>query len=162
HELETLARAIRPGQPIGLYGTASLHATVTGTTDAPKIDAQFGANNLKVHGTAWRQLRANVQLDPSQINLQNGELEAANNRGRVSFGLNAKLQKWSFTEISPVQLSLNATHIDVGEIMRGAGKQFPVSGTLAAAISVHGSQQSPLGNGRITLTNAKIQDEVLT
>jgi len=161
HELETIARAIRPGQPmIGLYGRASMHATVTGTTDAPKVDSQFNATNLKVRGTVWRQLRANIQLDPSQINLQKGELEAVNH-GRVSFGLNAKLQKWSFTDTSPVQLSLNAVHIDMGDIMRGAGKQFPLSGTLAAAISLHGSQQSPLGNGKITLTNAKIQDEVL-
>src|SRR6185436_15281961 len=79
HELETLAAAIRPGQPtIGLYGTASLHATVTGTTEAPKIDSQFNASNLKAKGTAWRQLRANINLDPSQINLQNGELEPVN------------------------------------------------------------------------------------
>ena len=161
HELETLAAAIRPGQPtIGLYGTASLHATVTGTTEAPKIDSQFNASNLKAKGTAWRQLRANINLDPSQINLQNGELEPVN-RGRVSFGLNAKLQHWAFTDTSPFQLSLNATQIDVGEIMRSAGQQFPVSGTVAAAISMHGSQQSPMGNGKITLTNGKVQDEVV-
>ena len=117
HELETLAAAIRPGQPaIGLYGTASLRATVTGATDAPKIDSQFNANNLKVNGTAWRQLRAHIGLDPSQINLQGGELEPVN-RGRVTFAVNAKLQQWAFTETSPVQISLNATQIDLGEIM---------------------------------------------
>ena len=161
HELETLAAAIRPGQPtMGLYGTATLHATITGSTDLPKIASQFNAANLKVKGTAWRQLRANIHLDPSQINLQNAELDPVKG-GRVSFGLNAKLQHWAFTETSPVQLSLNATQIDVGEIMRGAGRQLPISGTLTAAISMHGSQQSPLGNGKITLANAKIQDEII-
>lgn len=161
HEIEMLAAAIRPDQPkMGLYGAASLHATVTGTTDAPKIASHFNASNLKLNGTAWRQLRANINLDPSEINLQNGELDPVN-RGRVTFGLNAKLERWAFAETSPIRVSLNATQIDVGEIMRGTGKQFPVSGTLAASISMHGSEQSPMGNITITLTNAKIQDEIV-
>lgn len=159
HELEALAVVIYPGQNlIGLYGTASLRATITGRTDAPQVSAQLSATNLRVRGTNWRLLRANASLSPSQVKLQNGELDPVG-PGHISFALGAGLEHWSFTKASPVQVSFNASQINLGEIMRGTGMQAPVSGTFAAAISMHGSEQSPVGNGSISLTVAKIANE---
>ncbi|MBV9182549.1 MAG: hypothetical protein JO356_14655, partial [Acidobacteria bacterium] len=159
HELEALTAAVRPtAPPLGLFGVASFEARVTGDTTSPKIDSRLNVANLKVRGTAWRQLRASISLSPSAINLENGELDAVG-RGKATFALGAKLQRWSFTENSPVQLSLEANQIDVGEIARGAGVQLPIAGLLTAAVAMHGSEQNPVGNGRISLSNGKIQDE---
>jgi translocation and assembly module TamB len=159
HELEALAAIIRPGQPpFGLHGRATLHATVTGSTDAPRIESQLTAIDLRVRGTAWRLLRANANLNPSQIALAGGELDPAQ-RGRMRFAMSAALNHWAFADNSPVEVSFDASQIDIGEITRGAGIQTPISGILAAAVSMHGSEQNPVGNGRISLTKAKIQDE---
>lgn len=161
HELESIAAVVRPGAPpMGLYGTASLNATVSGSTDAPQVAAQLNSTNLRVRGTAWRLLRMNAQITPSRFTLENGELDPAK-RGRITFELDAGLTHWAFSETSPVQVSLNASQIDVEEITRGAGLNTPVSGTLAATVSMHGSGQNPIGNGRLSLTNAKIQDELV-
>jgi translocation and assembly module TamB len=159
HELDTLATVIRPGQPpLGLYGSASLNATVTGSTSAPRVAGQLNASNLRVKGTRWRLLRTNLSLNPSQASLQNGELDPAE-RGRITFSGTVGLKQWAFTETSPFQFSLNSTPLDVAEITRGAGIEAPVSGTLTANVSLHGSQQNPIGQGNISLTRAKIQAE---
>ena len=38
-------------------------------------------------------------------------------------------------------------------------KTYPVSGTLALNVSVHGSQLNPVGQGTLTVTKAKVSTE---
>lgn len=164
HELETVANMFQPpaaGQPaLGLYGTASFNASVRGTTSSPEITGQLNAQNLKVRNTAWRVLRTNVSLSPSQASLKDGLLQPLD-RGRITFNLSAGLRQWSFTDTSPVQVALNASNINAGELAQAAGWQTPVSGTLAANIAVHGSESNPIGNGTVSLTNAKVSGEAI-
>src|SRR5438270_341773 len=84
---------------------------------------------LRLHGSAWKLLRTNVDLSPSSASLQNGELDPAD-RGRISFNLRAGLQQWSFTQSSPIQLALNATQVNVADLSKLAGSSAPISGTL--------------------------------
>ena len=161
HEFEGIAAVLRPNQrPVGIYGTASLQATVTGPTDAPRISGQLNATNMKIKGVAVPLLRAGLDFNPSQASLRNGELDLGQH-GRVTFNGSAGLQHWSFTNTSPVQLGLNATQLDLGNLSRGAGVQEPVSGFLNASIAMHGSEENPNGAGKLTLTKAKIKDEPL-
>lgn len=158
-ELESIAAVVRPGTPaLGLYGMASLNASVSGPTDAPEVVAQLHSTDLRVRGTAWRLVRMSARLNPARVILQNGELDPAN-RGHITFGLEAGLNHWAFSDTSPIKFSLSARQIDIEEITHGVGMQMPVSGTLAAAISMQGSEQNPVGNGHVSLTNAKIEDE---
>jgi translocation and assembly module TamB len=162
HELETMANAFRSAQQgppaMGLYGTASFVASVRGSTSAPQINGQLNAANLRVHGTTWRLVRTNVSLSPSQASLRNGDLEAAP-RGRITFNLSAGLKQWSFSETSPIQVTLNASQVNVGDLAKLAGSQAPVSGLLAANVSVRGSELNPAGQGTLTLTQAKVAQE---
>jgi len=164
HELETVANIFQPPtagqQPLDLHGQASFNGSVRGSTSAPQIAGQLNAQNLKVRNTAWRVLRTDVRLSPSQASLQNGLLQPAD-RGRITFNLTAGLHKWSFTDTSPVQLALNASNINAGELAKAAGTTTPVSGTLAANVAVHGSESNPIGNGQVTLTNAKVSGEAI-
>jgi translocation and assembly module TamB len=162
HELETIADVFRPpapGQPpIGLYGTASFHGSVRGSTSTPEITGQLNAQNLKVRNSAWRLMRASVNLSPSQANLQNGLLQPAD-RGRITFTLTAGLRQWSFTDTSPFQIALDASNLNVAGLVQAAGSQTPVFGTLAAKVAFHGTHLNPIGNGNLSLTNAKVSGE---
>ena len=162
HELETVANMVRPPaagqQPLGLYGTASFVGAVRGSTSAPQVAGQLNAQNLKVRNSAWRVLRTNVNLSPLQVSLQNGLLQPAD-RGRITFNVTAGLRKWSFTENSPFQVALNASNLNAAGLTQLAGLQAPVSGTLNANVAVHGTQLSPVGNGNLSLTNAKVSGE---
>ncbi len=164
HELETISEMFRtptPGQPatpLGLYGTASFNGAVQGSTANPRLTGQLTASNLRVRGSSWRVLRTNVDLSPSQASLQNADLEPAT-RGRITFNLSAGLRQWSFTESSPINLTLNASQLNVGDLEKLAGSQAPVSGTLSANLAVHGSQLNPVGQGTVSLTQARISGE---
>ena len=61
HELETIAAAFQaPGsEPLGLYGHATLTATVSGSTRSPQVAGQVRADNLKLRGSEWK-LRAQI------------------------------------------------------------------------------------------------------
>lgn len=161
HELESIAAVIRPGMPaLGLYGTASLNGTVSGSTDSPQVAVQLSSSSLRVRGTSWRRLQMNAQVSPSKVSIRSGELDPVK-RGRITFALDAGLKQWTFSNNSPLQLSLNASQIDLEEVTRVAGLNAPISGTLAAAVSMHGSEQNPIGNGRLSLTHARVEDEVV-
>jgi translocation and assembly module TamB len=164
HEIETLAdlfRTANPGQPpqsLGLYGTATFDGAVQGSTSAPRVTGQLNAANLRLKGTAWRLLRTSIDLGPSAAGMQNGELDPAT-RGRITFNVRTGLRNWSFTESSPLQAALNASQINVADLVKAAGLQTPISGTLSANLNVNGSQLNPVGQGKISLTQAKIASE---
>jgi translocation and assembly module TamB len=160
HEVETFADALGSSQTtnLGLHGTASFVGSIRGSTSSPQITGQLNAGNLQVRGTSWRLARANVSLSPSQVSLRNGDLEAAA-RGRIAFDASAGLNRWSFSETSPLHATLNASQIDVGDLAKLAGSQIPVSGVLSATVALHGSELNPSGQGTLTLAQARVADE---
>jgi translocation and assembly module TamB len=164
HEIETLADLFRiptPGEPPqspGLYGTATFDGAVQGSTSAPRVTGRLNAADLRLKGTSWRLLRTNVDLSPSAASLQNGELDPAT-KGHITFNVRTGLRNWSFTENSPIQVALNASQVNLADLVKAAGVQTPMSGTLAANVSVNGSELNPVGQGKISLTQAKIASE---
>ena len=166
-ELETIAELFRtptPGQPapqpLGLAGTATFNGVVRGSTSAPHLTGQLTAQNFQVHGSTWKLIRTNVDASPSRVALQNAELDPAA-QGRITLNASAQLRKWSFSKSSPVQVQLNASQLDLSDLAKLAGQQAPVTGTLAANVSMHGSVINPIGNGNVTLTKAAAYGEPL-
>ncbi len=160
HELETIAAAFRAAgsEPVGLYGRAALNATVSGSTRAPQISGQLTADSLRVRGTEWKLLRANISASPSQVRVENGELDSAS-RGRVTFKLAATLQQWAPTKTSPFQLQFSASQISAADLTRAAGSTAAVDGTISADIVANGTQLAPTGHGTISLASARISGE---
>ena len=160
HELETIAAAFQaPGsEPLGIYGHATLTATVSGSTRSPQVAGQVTADNLKLRGSEWKLLRANFAASPSQVRVDNGEMDSAS-RGRVTFKLATALQQWSLTKTSPFQLQLSASQINVQDLLKAAGSTAPVAGTLSADIAASGTQLAPLGHGTLGLSSARVAGE---
>jgi translocation and assembly module TamB len=163
HELELIAANFRPAtglqpQGLGLYGSARLNASVTGSLTNPQVRGRLEADNLRVKGSSWKFLRTDINASPSSAALQNGELQSAT-RGHFSFNVQAGLQRWSYTPSAPVNINLSASQLSLAELEQLAGKSYPVSGTLALNVSVHGSLLNPVGQGNITLANAVVSKE---
>ncbi|HLK09387.1 MAG TPA: translocation/assembly module TamB domain-containing protein [Candidatus Angelobacter sp.] len=169
HELETLSAALQkpasgqtPGQPapqpLGLYGTANMNATVSGSLTAPQINGQMDARNFRVKGSSWKVLRTGFAANPSQVTLSNGDLEAVP-QGRINFSAQARLRKWAYTSSSPITANISGSQISIADLERLLNKTYPVSGTLALNVSVHGSQLNPVGQGTLTVTKAKVSTE---
>lgn len=166
HEIETLAdmfqtpKSGQPAQPFNLYGTAEFAGEVTGTTSDPHLTGQLSAQNLRVKGSSWRLLRANVNLSPTEASLQNGELDPAA-RGHIGFNLRTALSHWSFTNQSPFNVSLNASQLNVANLASAAGVQSPVQGAASANVQVHGTELNPVGQGSVSLAQAKVAGETI-
>jgi translocation and assembly module TamB len=164
HELELLMTALTKSptgqqpQQLGLYGTATADASVTGSLTAPQIDGQMEARNLRVKGSSWKVLRTGFNANPSQASLTNGDLEAVP-RGRINFNAQVRLKKWAYTAANPIAVNLSASQISLEDLERLANKTYPVSGTLAMNVSLRGSQLNPIGHGDLTIANAKVASE---
>lgn len=160
HEFETLADIFRPAsaQPLDLYGAASLDATVRGTAGAPQIRGQLTARNLQLHGSTFRMLRAALQASPSQVSLQNGDLELGRH-GRLTFNVQSALHDWAHTPESPFSVGLTATQLPMAELAHAANLTTPVSGTLNGDLAAHGTERSPVGQGQFNLRNASISGQ---
>ncbi|MGH9537781.1 MAG: translocation/assembly module TamB domain-containing protein [Terriglobales bacterium] len=160
HELETIVMALQtPGsEPIGIHGRATLSATVRGSTRDPRVTGQLTAQDLRVRGSAWKLLRANLAARPSQIEVENGELDSATH-GRVTFNLTTSLQRWSFTKTSPFQLQFAASQLNAADLTRAAGSAAPIAGTLSADIVASGTQLAPAGHGTMNLASARVWGE---
>jgi translocation and assembly module TamB len=134
---------------------------VQGSTAAPHLTGQLAAQNLQLRGTTWKLLRTQVDVSPSRVSLQHGDLEAAT-RGKIAFNATAELHQWSFSNTSPVEIQLDASQIDITEIEKLTGRQIPVTGTLNANLQMHGSALNPIGSGNLALSNATAYDEPLS
>jgi translocation and assembly module TamB len=163
-EFETMADLFRvpsPGKPLtplGLAGTALFVGSVEGSTSAPHLTGQLTASDVHVEGSTWRVLHTSVEVSPSLVSLQHGDLEPASH-GHITFGVSAGLDKWSFTNTSPLHIELESSQLDVADLEKLAGQQVPITGTLAANIKMHGTELNPVGQGSISLTHVTAYDE---
>lgn len=157
-EVETLANLFRtpaPGQalqPLGLAGTASFQGTVQGSVSEPHLSGNFKASNLQVHGTSWKALSTGIDVTPSLVSLQHGDLEPAS-RGHLQFNVSAELTKWSFTSASPIRAAIEASQLNIPDLAKLAGQELPITGAVSADANLHGTILNPAGSGNITLTN---------
>jgi translocation and assembly module TamB len=159
-ELETTFSAFGAvPQPLGLGGSATFNGTVRGSTIDPEIGGQLSATSLKIKGTEWRTIRTTVDANPSHVALRNGGIVPASNHGRITFNLSVGLDRWTFRDTDPLQIDINATQLNIAEIKNLGGIEKPITGTLAANVSLHGSELNPIGEGTITLTQVTISDE---
>jgi translocation and assembly module TamB len=167
HELETLAVALqapaqqgKSPQQLGLYGTATMNASVSGSLTAPQINGEMDARNLRVKGSTWKVLHAGFAANSSQVTVSNGDLEAVP-QGNIKFSAQAKLKQWAYTPSSPITANVNASQMSIADLEKLANQNFPATGTLAMNIAVHGSQLNPVGQGTITIAKAKISGETV-
>jgi len=159
HEIEQFAAAFRPqSKALGLYGNATLVATVSGSTHAPQGKGQFRARDLRVRGTSWRLLETQFSSNSSSASLSAGQL-VSSGKGRVNFSMNTALQRWSFTPASEFQAHIAASNLDAAELARAAGLTTPIKGTIALNFDARGTELNPLGQGKIQLAKATIAEE---
>jgi translocation and assembly module TamB len=164
-ELEMVAALFRTPaagqQSLGLAGTALFQGTVSGSTRAPHLTGQLTASHFHFNGTEWRVLRTDVDVSPSMASLQHADLEPVSH-GKIAFNASAGLHQWAFTDASPLQVDLDASQLDVQDLIKLSGQQVPVTGTLAANVKVHGTQLSPVGEGNISLTHITAYEQPVT
>lgn len=144
-----------PIESLGIAGSATFIGQLRGSLSYPQFTGQLTSSNLQYHGTTMSEVKAAVALSPSGITLSQGEIQTSE-RAQVQFDLAAGLTNWAYAAQNPVRLELTAAKIPVATIERVANLRYPVNGTLAAHISMHGTQSNAIGQGSATLTEATV------
>jgi translocation and assembly module TamB len=150
-----------PLKSLGLAGTAKFQGSLRGSTQTPHITGQLTAQNLQFNGTSWKVLTTNIDASSAQIALSHADLEPASH-GKLTFNASAGLSQWTYSESSPLQIQLNASQLDIADLMKLAGQEIPVSGIFDANIALHGTQLNPIGNGTVNLTHVTAYGEPVT
>jgi translocation and assembly module TamB len=119
----------------------------------------LSATSVKVKGTEWQAVRATIDASSSHVAVRDGDITPANGRGRIAFNVDTKLDQWGFRDTHPFRIDVNASQLDLADLKNLAGVQAPMTGTLSADVSLHGSQLNPIGRGTVTLTHATVADE---
>ena len=145
-------------QPLDLSGSANFQGNVQGSMSAPHLTGQLSASNLHFNGTDWKVFRTDVDASPSSASLHNADLEPKT-RGRITFNATTGLNKWAFSNTSPIQVELNAAQLNVEDLTRLTGQQIPVTGTLNTHLTLHGTELNPVGNGNLALTKVTAYEE---
>jgi len=164
HEIDSIADLFRtppPGQtlqPLGLGGTASFAGTVQGSASSPHLSGTLKALSLQLNGTSWKVLSTGIDVTPSQVSLQNGDLEPAS-RGHLHFSASAELHKWSFSSENAIHAELEASQLNIHDLTKLAGQQLPITGSISANASIHGTIMNPAGNGSVMLANLVAYDQ---
>lgn len=130
-----------PAQPLGISGSGSFDGQLRGSMTNLQLTGQLSGANLQYQGTTLSELRANVALSPSNLSLSQGDIQTPE-RALIQFSVQAGLHNWTYTPQSQVRLDLTAGRVPVATLERIANLHYPVTGTLAARISLHGSRSN--------------------
>jgi translocation and assembly module TamB len=141
--------------PLGIAGSGSFDGQLRGSMTDLHLTGQLSSTNFHFRDTTLSELQVNVVLSPSGVTLSKGELQTSE-RGQVQFDAAAGLTNWAYTPQSPVRLDITAERVPVASLEQLANLHYPVTGTLAAHLSTHGSQSDAIGQGTATLTQATV------
>lgn len=148
----------KPAFPPGLSGTASFNGHVKGTTKAPNITGLLVVRDFVYNGGRWSLLRANIDAGPSYAALTNGLLTSPY-RGRATFSANTGLKHWSFTKDTNFTVALNADQLHLANVAKAAGVTSPITGVINAQLQAHGTQESPIGAGKLNVSNVIVSGQ---
>jgi translocation and assembly module TamB len=153
-DVRQLISSRRPSSPLPeLGGSASFTGQVMGRLAAPTLQGYFQASRLTVDQANFTRLQSTVRLSPSGALLKNGLIEVAG--GRAQFTASVGLRDWAFSATEPVTLLLTVSRMPAAAAEKLANARYPVTGTVSAQVSIHGSMQHPVGTGSVQIIDAK-------
>ncbi len=136
-----------------LGGNASLTVRANGSLKKPSIQARLTANNLSVDGSHWRSLALNANASSTGVSVSSGDL-LGSGKATIAFDGKVGLTDWALSPGSPLQLHASVSNMPVATAQEIARLNYPVSGILAANVTVSGTRASPEGRGTLSLEKA--------
>jgi translocation and assembly module TamB len=141
-----------------VQGALTLNAVVQGTMQNPRITAQLAATKLQVNQGQFSSLQLALAASPSEVSIQNGSLNALP-RGQLQFSAKAGLHRWAYVPSGPITASLQVRQMPLAMLDQIATQSYPITGDLNGDLRLQGSELNPVGQGKLQITKARVQDE---
>ncbi|HSS97007.1 MAG TPA: translocation/assembly module TamB domain-containing protein, partial [Terriglobales bacterium] len=148
--------------PFRLDGHAVFDGIVTGRMSDPTLNGNVHATDFEVtipqtaktpqRQMHWDELKADVQFSSRALVVRNGDVH--HDAADISFDLNLGLQKAELVSTSTVSGHVNASHVDLAEMLTLAGYDYPVRGTIDFHTALSGTRSALHGQGNVAITNA--------
>lgn len=149
-----------PPKKLNIAGSATVDAHVQGSMADPRITAQVNGQNLAVQGGRFSALQFGLEASPSGVSIQNGSL-AAMPRGQVNFAAAVALTRWKYSPASPLTANVSVRQMAIRQLQQLANVDYPVLGNVSADLYLKGSQQNPVGNGSVVVTQARVYEQTV-
>lgn len=162
HQLAAVALSFHPTQFTvpSISGSATVSAVVAGAIKRPSIHAQLDARNLEIEGSQWKRASVTMNTDPSRVTIDRASLVNAH-EGDATLSASVQLKNWVYDASAPLDARLAVQRLRLADLQALAKQQYPISGDLSANLTLHGSQQQPVGSGSLQITNASAYGEPL-
>jgi translocation and assembly module TamB len=145
---------------LNLAGAADVQVFIEGRMTDPRIRGGLNGRGLQVANTEWRSLELGFQASKSGVSIQKGSLVNAR-QGYINFSFSSALANWHYLASNPVNVQLISRGLAIRQLLQVADLDYPVSGNLSVAVSMHGTQLSPMGNGSVRLSQANVYGQRL-
>ncbi|HEY1241009.1 MAG TPA: translocation/assembly module TamB domain-containing protein [Bryobacteraceae bacterium] len=153
-------RPVAPSIPLTFTngGAATIDATITGRTDAPRIGAQVTLTNFSVQGRPFERFETGLSASPSGANVMNAVLTHGKMQARVSASVG--LRNWKPENTEPLRADATIRDADLADILALAGQgDVTAQGALVADAHINGSVGDPRGAASLSVTNGSLQGE---
>jgi translocation and assembly module TamB len=141
-------------------GEARVDAVLRGPIDNPEIEARVAIRRPVVDGYRVESARADVSLSKSGMRLSG--IDVVNRGDRVAGTVSVALSDWRITAESAIQGRLKAESPDVAGLMKLAGLEYPVAGSIRTDIDVRGVVDRPAVDLKFSGQNVRIGGETLS
>ena len=142
-------------------GTLALRGTVRGTADAPRLETNVTAHDIRIDEVSYGELTADVRYEPRVAHLtgalrhpEAGEIRL---RGDVPMDLAWSGTREDMTNAS-LDLTLETERLDL-RFVRGLapGVLRASDGRLTLALRLTGPRSAPLASGNVALRNGRLE-----
>ncbi len=148
---------LRPPQ---LSGRLDATSTISGTKDAPRVDAQFAINQGGFRQFRYDSFKGTVQYDGAGVDLdtrlQQNPTQWLEAKGRAPMSL---FNGNAANSTDRVDLHVDSSPIDLGLVQGFTTTLTNVTGTLEAHVAVTGTAADPNPSGSITIQRAAFNVE---
>lgn len=153
-------RPVAPSIPLSFTngGNATIDATITGRTDAPRIGAQLAMTNFSVQGRPFTSFETGLSASPSGATVMNAVLMRGKLQARVSASVG--LRNWKPEDNEPLRADASIRDADLADILALAGQgDIAAQGALIADAHINGSVGDPRGGASLSITNGSLQGQ---
>jgi translocation and assembly module TamB len=141
-------------------GSLALHGTVRGTAEAPHLEANATANEVRIDDVSYGKLTADVRYEPRVAHvtgaLRHPEAGEVRLRGDVPMDLAWSGTRQDMTN-APIDLTIEAERLDLRFVRGLAPSVLRASdGRLTLSLRLTGPRSAPLAHGNIALRGGRL------
>lgn len=156
----TRSKGSAPLRPPNITGSARFTGRAYGALENPQLTGRLTARDVQIESTHWKAIDTNLALSRSRAALSYGML-ALEPHGRIHVDGSVQLRDWALAPSSAVSLHATAADLQIAQMQALAHKNYPVSGTASAELSLNGTRERPSVEGSIHVANASAWNQPL-